>query len=218
MGIKKPLGCLGIFVALTAGVVLLVYGFVFRPMMGAWNTLRDIHQVNERIENRDAYTPSEPGALDQSQVERFVAAQRRINERLEEKLTGLQNQYDDLRETWQDREPTLREMMTAGSDLLQLYAEAKTIQVDALNAQGFSLEEYRHVRRAFYQALGHELMPYNLDAIAAAVGEGQLDIDPSAFKVERGDVPDTIRERNRDLVAPYADTAHEWLVFSWWGL
>ncbi len=218
MGMKKPLGCLGVFVVLIAAGMFMVYAFVVRPMMGSWNTLREIHQVNERIENQQPYTPPEPGALVATQVERFVAAQRQINDRLEQKISGLQEQYNELSEDWQDREPSIREIVTAGSDLLQLYADAKTIQVEALNEQEFSLEEYRFVRNAFYRSLGYELMPYNLDAIAAAAGEGKLDMDPGAFKMQREDIPEEIHERNRDLVAPYTDSADEWLIFSWWGL
>lgn len=218
MGMKKPLGCLGVFVALVAVVVIAVYAFVLRPMLGSWHTLQEINQVNERIENRDAYHSPQPGRLDPSQVDRFVAVQRRISDRLEERIALLQAQYEEVGEEWQDRDPALREVITAWGDVLQLYADAKTIQVEALNEQGFSLDEYRYVRQHFYHALGFDLLPYNIDAIAAAVGEQTTDLNMDEFQIRRQEIPEETLRHNRELVSDHAETAEEWLLFSWWGL
>ncbi len=218
MGIKKPLGCLGVFVVLVAVIVVAAYTFVVRPMMAGWQTLQEINQVNQRIENRDPYHPPEPGRLESSQVDRFVAVQRRISDRLEAKVSALQAQYEEIGEEWQERDPSIREVITVWGDVLQLYADAKTIQVEALNAQDFSLEEYRHVRQNFYRALGVDLLPYNIDAIAAAAGEQKIELDMDEFRIEREEIPQETLRRNRELVSDYTEAAEEWLLFSWWGL
>ncbi len=218
MGMKKPLGCLGVFVVLVAVVGIAAYTFLLRPVLTSLNTLQEINQVNERIENRDPYHPPEPGRLEPAQVDRFVAVQRQISDRLEEKVSALQTQYEEAGEEWRDRDPSIREVITVWGDVLQLYAAAKTIQVEALNAQDFSLEEYRHVRQNFYRALGVDLLPYNIDAIAAAADEQRIELGMDEFRIEREEVSEETLRRNRELVSDYTEAAEEWLLFSWWGL
>ncbi len=224
MGKKFFLGCFGIIALVIVAVVILAYSLVYRPLQAGLASLEDIHKANERIENQEVYEPPEEGELTPEQVARFTAAQRKINQRLEERISELQEKYEDLSEEWETRDPGIREVMTAWGDVLRLYADAKEIQVDALNEQDFSLSEYEFVRSAFYQALGLELLPYRIDAIAEAAGErrSMLDMDKLAdleqFERETRDISEQAQENNRELASEYSEEAEEWLFFAWWGL
>jgi hypothetical protein len=97
------------------------------------------------------------------------------------------------------------------------YADAKQIQVDALNNHDFSLQEYRFVQQSFYQALGVELFSYNIDQIAASASEGNFDMDMTQYENMQEQM-NQIPEQNRELVSPYAEDAENWITFAWWGL
>lgn len=213
-------GCLGVFVIVVAVAGVLAWFFVGRPVMNGLETFRDIHQTNERIENRASYDPPATGELTRSQVERFVTVQRTLSEELKQRLEELEQKYDQVNNQWEQREPTVREAIAVWGDLGNLYAEAKAVQVEALNDEGFSLEEYRFVRHSFYQALGYELIPYNLDSIAQAASEGDVgvEMDFERFRAERAQIPEETLAKNRELVSEHADGAEEWLAFAWWGL
>ena len=143
--------------------------------------------------------------------------QREIRQNLENVLTEFQEKYDELGQELENRDPTLREMMNVWGDLIGLYSDAKQVQVNALNNAGFSLEEYRFVQQSFYQALGVELFSYNIDQIARAAAEGNISLNMEEFEAAEQQMRE-VPERNRQLVAPYADSAEDWVVFAWWGL
>ena len=218
MGKKAVFGCMGVVGAVLFVLLLGLYLFVVRPVRSGLAALESVHRANERIENQDPYDSPPSGELEQEQVERFVSVQRQISERLEQELARLEEKYEEVSEQLEERDPSMREIMTVWGDIIKMYARAKDIQVEALNDQGFSLEEYHFVRRAFFQALGVGLLPYNLDSLAEAAASREVPTDMDAFEV-RPDSPSTaVLERNRERVAEHADAADEWLVFAWWGL
>ncbi len=218
MAKKFLFGCLGLAVGLMLVAGLSAYFFLYRPLRATLGNLERIHQANQRIENRQAYEPPAAGELSREPVERFVAVQRYIWERLEQEISVLEEKYEELGEELQERDASLAEMMTAWSDVLQLFAEAKNIQVDALNREDFSLAEYNFVRHAFYQALGLELLPYDLDSVAEAAHRREFAFAAEDFKTEEREIAEEALAKNRDLVSEYADEARQWLLFAWWGL
>ncbi|MCC5905444.1 MAG: hypothetical protein JJU13_04515 [Balneolaceae bacterium] len=217
MGKKIALGCLGVFAVVVIGGGFFAYQYVAKPMMGSISALENIHEKNTQISNQSSYTPPANRELEEAQVERFVNVQREIREGLENVLAEFQDKYEDLGEEWEERDPSIREMMNVWGDLVGMYSGAKQVQVDALNNANFSLEEYRYVQQSFYQALGVELFSYNIDQIAKAASEGNFDFDMEQFEETQRQM-DEVPQRNRDLVAPYADSAEDWVVFAWWGL
>ena len=216
MGKKIVFGCLGVGL-----LVLIVGGYLFytnvmKPISGAVGSFKEINEANERVVNRASYDPPLTGEMTADQVERFVAVQSEIRDRLDARLNTFQQKYDELSDDLKGRDPSFRQIMDVLGDVAKLYADAKRIQVDAINREGFSLDEYRFVQQSFYRALGMELFAYNLDAIARAAGENGLSFDLNELEQDyaRVEVP----EKNRELVAPYAESAEEWIKFAWWGL
>jgi hypothetical protein len=217
MGKKIALGCLGVFAIVVVGGGFLAYNYVAKPMMGSISSLQDIHEKNTQINNQSSYTPPESRELTEDQVDRFVNVQREIRQNLETMLTEFQDKYEELGQEWEERDPSIREMMNVWGDLVGMYSEAKQIQVDALNNANFSLEEYRYTQQSFYQALGVELFSYDIDKIAKAAADGNFNVNLEEFEETRQQI-DEVPERNRQLVAPYTDSAEEWITFAWWGL
>lgn len=221
MGKKIALGCLGVGLLVIAVGGFWGYNSFIKPMMGniteIQSSAQEINQKNNDIQNQSSYSKPESGEISEDQVERFVSVQKNIRQGTEELLTEFQEKYDELGRQFEEREPTYREMMNVGGDLMGLYADAKQVQVNSLNEAGFSLEEYRYVQQSFYQALGVELFSYNIDEIAKAASEGNINLDMKEFEAAQEQMQE-VPEQNRELVSPYADSAEDWIVFAWWGL
>jgi hypothetical protein len=217
MGKKIALGCLGIGLIIVIGGGYFAYSTFVKPLMSSVSVLEDIDKTNEQIENQSTYSVPESREINENQVERFVEVQKEIQTGLESRFEELQQKYDELNADLQNREPSLTEITGAWKDMMELYADAKQIQVDALNNHNFSLEEYRYVQQSFYQAMGVELFSYNIDQIAASASEGNFDLDMSQFESAQQQI-DEVPQVNRDLVSQYTEEADTWLVFSFWGL
>jgi hypothetical protein len=218
MGKKLTFGCLGLGLLVLILGGYFIYTLIVKPVAGGISTLRDIHEANERIVNRSPYQPPATGEMTAAQVERFVSVQTAVRQGLREQFTEFQNKYEEIGDDWERRDPTIREFTNVLGDALKLYADAKHIQVNALNREGFSLEEYRFVQKSFYHALGVELLTYNLDLIAKAASEGKFDFGTEELEEEYKYYHEEVPPKNRELAAPYAESADEWIVFAWWGL
>lgn len=180
-GKKIAIGCLGFFLIIVAAGGYFGYEFV-KPFIGGFSSLEEISEANSRIVLQMEYQRPASGELTQDQVTRFAAVQEQILAGLEDRFSDFQQKYEEIGGKWQDRDPTFREMVNVWEDLFDLYRDAKQIQVDALNQQGFSLSEYRFVQSSFYQALGVELFAFNIDRIAEAARDGIFDLNMEEFE------------------------------------
>jgi hypothetical protein len=88
-----------------------------------------------------------------------------------------------------------------------LIVDAKEAQVDALNANGFSLGEYAWVRGQVIRAAGFSAYQVDLAALAA-------DGDDDLVRELEADVP----AANVALVAPYAEELEQFLPLAAFGL
>lgn len=221
MGKKIALGCLGVGLLILIGGGFLTYTYIYKPVMGSVESLQEIHETNNRIDNQSTYEPPADNVMTEEQVERFVAVQKQIQSGVEERLNEFQQKYEELEQELQNQnqEPGLTDIMNAWGDIINLYSDAKQIQVDALNEHDFSLQEYRYVQQSFYSALGMELFSYNIDQIAEAASEGNFNnMNLEQFEQQQSELEQQVPEMNRELVSQYADSAESWMVFSWWGL
>ena len=217
-GKKVAIGCLGIFILIVAVGGVSLYMFLIKPVLGGLETLEEIHQANTKIENQAPYQPPPGGELESEQVERFVSAQREISTGLEPILSELKEKHEALDDDWREGDISIFEARGVLEEMLNLYAEAKNIQVAALNRQDFSLQEYRFVRQAFYRGLGAGLFPYNVDVMAETASKRELDMDLDKFETQKEEFSQEALEKNRELAAEYAGEAEEWLIFAWFGI
>lgn len=217
MGKKIALGCLGIGLLVVVVGGYFAYSTFVKPLMSSVTVLEEIDKSNAQIDNQSSYTLPEDRELEEEQVARFVDVQKEIRAGLEARFSEFQQKYEELSADLENREPTFNEITGAWGDMIKMYADAKQIQVDALNNHDFSLQEYRYVQQSFYQALGVSLFSYNIDQIAASASEGDFNMDMSQYENLQEQI-DQVPEQNRELVSQYSEDAENWLVFAWWGL
>lgn len=203
---KMLAGCL-IVIALvvvvggTAG-----YFFVFKPAyqfaaaVGSFTT--QFAELNDQIEREQRYRPPLEGMLSPDQLQRYLDAQRDIRTGMQDQLTQLTQRFEQAKEdiNRQHTDTNILELAKAYRDLDDLILVAKQQQVDALNAHGFSLEEYLYVRNTTFRALGEEI------AVVAFGQQGEVPLVPQ--------LPEDVVE----MVQPHREALMKSYVLAWFGL
>lgn len=205
------IGCAAVLVLLTVagvGVVWFKFGDDISAgidaVQGVAKLAPQFEELNESIENRADYAPPSNEELGEDAFQRFLAAQRQMRNGLEGRLEELQSKYEALEQEIDERggQAGLGDMMGAYSDLTDLLIDAKRVQVEAINDQNFSLQEYNWVRNQVYRGIGESVA---VAAIAANPGAS-------------GDFKTTVPEATREMVEPYREELMKSHVLAWWGL
>lgn len=205
------IGCLAVLVILTVagvGVVWYKFGDDISAGIGAVQGVAKLaprfEELNESIENRAGYTPPANGELSEDTFQRFLTAQRRMRGELEGRLEELQAKYDSLEQEIDERggQAGISDMMGAYGDLTDLLIDAKRVQVEAINDQNFSLQEYNWVRDQVYRAIGESV------AVAAIAANPDTS----------GEFKATVPEATREMVEPHREELMKAHVLAWWGL
>lgn len=209
MGRKVAIGCGVVFVVLFLAGAAVAWWFIGRPasrVVGAVRDVQRIETIRDGIRDTSAYQAPQDGVLTEGQVERYLAVQRSMVDRLEGRVETLRERYETIDD--QGRDPTPGELAQAWADTTGLLVEATEAQVDALNASDFSLDEYRWVRGQVLAAAGFAVPSYDVTDLA---GDGPSDgaIDPATR---------TVPETNVELVAPHREEIERTLPFAWFGL
>jgi F0F1-type ATP synthase membrane subunit b/b' len=170
MNKKVVFGCLGAFllVMIAAGVGL--YHFVWKPVsavatnaidgvkstvQGSIDAAQKLEALNQSIVNQGPFTAPADGLLTQAHVDGLLAVHQSMRDGLGDKMKLLDERYG-VAQTTPVAEPTINDVskaLTALKDLAGLVGETKQAQVAALNAQGWSLEEYRWVAATTFAAM-----------------------------------------------------------------
>lgn len=210
MGRKLAIGCGAVFLVLLVAGAGVAWWFIGRPaasMVGAVRDVQRIESIREEVRDTSSYQAPADGVLTGGQVERYMDVQRAMRSRLEERVETLRDRYEAIDD--ENRNPSPAELARAWADTTGLLVDATEAQVDALNAQDFSLEEYRWVRGQVLLAAGFAAPGYDITDLA---GDGPSDgeaIAPGATEVP---------EENVQLVEPYAEEIEQTLPFAWFGL
>jgi hypothetical protein len=178
---KKALGgCLVVGLVLLVGGATVGWFVVVKPLWQAGSELVEagkqwaqVAELDASVRNTSRYSPPAGDRLDAGAVERFITVQAAIEQALGSDWKALEQKYEALNRSFEDeaREPSLQELFGAYSDLSGLILTAKRAQVDALNAIGMSLEEYRYLRVQSYMAAGialHDESPLAVEDTAVA--------------------------------------------------
>lgn len=206
MNKKVVMGCL---VAVAAVLVIgggLGYYYVVRPLTNtvkAGAELTKLAELDRQVTNRQPFSAPSDSLLKQSDVERFMQVSGAVMSGLQNRAQELESKYEGL----SNGNPSVREIINAYADIIRLVVSAKELQVRALNAAGFSLDEYAWVRTAVLEATGHSVAQVNLMALA----EGTVQEEGSP---RVSSVPD----ENIELVAPYTDRINEYVGLAMFGL
>lgn len=203
---KILLGCLVVLAVVAIGGGTAGYFMVIKPAyefatdVGGFAT--EFGELNEQVRREPGFQPPPDGAIDEAQFQRYLAAQRDIRAGMAGKLTELQERWKGMQAEIdrQGRDANIVELVTAYRDLGDLILDAKRNQVRALNAHGFSLQEYMYVRNQTFFALGEEV------AVASFGDQGAP---------QRGRrMPDEVL----DMVRPHREELMEGYALAWFGL
>ncbi|MEE4297703.1 MAG: hypothetical protein V2J20_13940 [Wenzhouxiangella sp.] len=203
---KPLLGCLMAAALLVVGGGVAGYFLVFKP---AYQFASDVGRftsefvaLNDEIERDQRYQPPLEGMLSPQQLERYLAVQRDIRAGMQGQLDQLTGRFERVNSELerQERDTNILDMITAYRDLGDLILAAKQQQVQAINAHGFSLQEYLYIRNISFRALGEDI------AVAAF---GQQGAPPMVRELPE-DVVELVRAHREELMKSYP--------LAWFGL
>jgi hypothetical protein len=200
---------------------LLLYFGVYRParaVMGDLDQAARLKAMNAGVVNRESFLKPLNGDLTGDQLARFARVQSGIHVGLGPDYPLLEERAAKLRgvtTTDGNTDPHrlgVREAIMAFRGIGPVMLRAKELQVNALNVEGFSVEEYRWVREHFYRSLGFSRTGAYFEDFAAQVKAGKgMDV-PS----EAGLPPES--EHNKDLATAYSDSVKSWFPLLVFGL
>jgi hypothetical protein len=210
---KLVLGLGGAVLAGILGLAAFFYFTVFQParsVMGDLDQMARLKSMNDGVWNRDAYIAPPDGHLTADQIGRFARIQSAMRIGLGSTYSFLDERAARLKglaRTGEDGPRAgrlgIRDAILALRGLGPVLIRAKESQVNALNAEGFSVEEYRWVRRGVYGALG-----FSRDGV-------YLEDFPAGPETTSPRIP---TDRDRELAAAYADSVETWFPFLVFGL
>jgi hypothetical protein len=246
---KLVIGCGLALVLLGIAASAGFYYFVYRPartFVASMSQIGEVAELDAKVANTRPFTAPPDDTLTEAQVRRFVAVQEALHARMGTRATELQAKYKAIEQRKDTGGVALSEVVGAYRDLFGVIAEAKRAQVEGLNAQAFSLDEYGWVKSRFYEAAGvtatgidfremagkvrsgdfKALQEMVTDAGTAVSGAGQTagsttmdDPAPKApTRIETDAAGVGIPEANKTLVAPFKDKAATWMVYGAFGL
>jgi len=210
---KLAIGCLVVVVLFAVGGGIAGY-WLYSKARGYIAQFQALEKLDKNVTNVAAFTAPANGELTDDMVRRFVAVQERMSARLGARVAEMKAKQDAFqkRQEAESRQPSASEAIAVVSDMMKLILEGKAAQVDALNEQRFSLEEYAWVKGQVYRAAGMtvaELSVKNLPELARQGGSVTKEVGDAV-----GDVP----PRNKELVAPLIPKLKDWAPFAFFGL
>jgi hypothetical protein len=178
-------------------------------------SLSDLGKLEAEVKNKAPHTAPASGELTEVQVQRFVRVQEHVSSALGQRMRDFEQKYQHLTSGGNNAEASVREVFNGVRELAGVYVEARRYQVDALNKESFSQDEYSWVRNRMFEAAGMEVANrIDLRSLERAVREGTGINDFEAPTVPKLDVP----EKNVALVKPYMKKLDEWIPLAFFGL
>lgn len=195
---KLAIGC-GIFVLL-AGIVLAGLGYyAYRQVSSSVAQFREFGQVPDlerSIRNRDAFVPPASEELTESQVDKLVQVQTEVRRRVGERMASFEEKYKVIARNDNATIADAPAIIRAYGDLAAAWVDAKRSQVDALNAAGLSLEEYRWIRDQAYRALGLPFVDLDMGRFADESARSRMLENPAELRGSLGPAgPEVNRKR-----------------------
>ena len=217
---KLVVGCL-VIVALGAIAVVAGSYYLYRAATPYIENARsylqglsELDAIQKNIKNTTPYRAPETGELTEPQLQRFARVQDHVRASLGQRMKEFEEKYQHLK-SGNNAQPSITELITGLRDLAGVFLDARRYQVDALNQEGFSQQEYSWVRARVFEAAGIEAAHMiDLSELERAVRDGAGVTDFKAPEMPKMDVP----EKNRELVKPYLKQMDEWIPLAFFGL
>jgi hypothetical protein len=193
------IGCLGVTALIVLALGAAGWFLVARPVLEVMDAIERLEARGSLADALAQQAPFEPPAdrrLTRDHVERYLAATEALAVTVELRVGDFQRLADDL----EGRNFDGFEVITAAREWLTFLRAALGMvdaQVTALDAQGFSFEEYVWVRYEVLRASDAIDAPFDPQALAAGFGAGRAPLPP----LPEGDVP----PENVALIATYRE-------------
>jgi hypothetical protein len=174
-------------------------------------------EADNRLVSTASYQGPASGELTAEQVERFLRVQAHVRRTLGERANAFKEKYKEIgtsRPDGTEVQPSLSQLLAGLADMSQIYVDARRAQVDALNAEKFSREEFTWVRLRVYQAAGIEATGYEPRELERALNGMSSGTQVTVPDVDLPDAP----AANRALVKPHVGELMEWLAMASFGL
>jgi hypothetical protein len=213
---KIAIGC-GLVVVLLAAAAAIGSYLVYRKVstaFGDFAQLAAVPELERSVRNQSPFTPSSSGELTDAQVQRLMRVQATVRATLGAKGAELEQKYKTLLEKDKATALDLPALISAYRDLAVSYLDAKRAQVEALNEAGFSIAEYRWVRRQAYAALGMPMMDVDVAKIVEDVRSGRTPGEPE----RPAPIGPTGPAANQDLVKPHRKALEDNAGLAFFGL
>ncbi len=218
---KFAIGC-GVVVLLVA-IAGAVGVFYFAHRVGStvrqFAALGAIPDIERQVQDTRPYEPPASGEFTDAQLNKLLAVQTAIKQKLGTRFDELNSKYRSLSDTLEHREANVTDtpaLLSAYSDLAATYLDAKRWQVEALNAQHLSLAEYRWIRKQAYGAIGLPVMDFDLARIVSDVKAGRTS-SLNEMQVNMVVGP-TGPDANQKLVQPQHKTLEDNVALAFLGL
>jgi len=208
-------GCLFFLVGLVVLLGLLGWlanAFVIQPARALVEDFRQLVQLEGGVQRQQAYRPPANGQLTPEQLQRLLRVQRAVRQGLGSRYKAIEGRLRQLSDRFSGQQQLdYRAALDLFRDSGALIVEAKKLQVQNLNAQGFSLEEYRWVRSQVYAALELGLPELDPQKILSQIASGNF--NPTSVLEAPPPNP-----ANRKLVQPYSKELRDFYALTWFGL
>lgn len=161
---KIAIGC-GLALLLTGLAAGILGYYAYRQVSGTitqFAVLAEAPELEKSVRNREVYVPPDTEELTDAQIEKLVRVQADIRKRLGDRMAAFEAQYKTLLEKKEASITDGPTIVQAYADLATVWIDAKRGQVEALNATGLSLDEYRWIRDQSYRALGQPFVDMDL--------------------------------------------------------
>ncbi len=209
---RWALGCgVAVLILLVVGGAL-TWNFVGQPLWSVYTAVREVQNVGNldaRLTNRAPFAVPAGDVVTEPQMERYVSVLERTAGSAQARLDDLQRRFEDLEGrdfAWTD----VWRLGDAYGGFLRLLVDTKEAQVAALNAEGFSAEEYAWVRGEVLRAAGLPGIGYGVaDFAGALTGGAEPDVRPSL---------EPIPPANRELVERFRERLDEVAFLAAFGL
>lgn len=214
---KLAIGC-GLVMLLTGVAAAGVAYYVYRQVsttIAQFSGFAELPELDKRVQNKRAYTPPASDEISEAQIEKLTQVQSAIRQRLGQRIAEFEAKYKVLLEKKDATITDAPAVISAYGDLASTWIEAKRSQVEALNAAGLSLEEYRWIREQAYRALGKAFV--DLD-IAKFIEEAKSGISSQSVGKLRGALEPGGPVINRERIAKFKKILEENLALASFGL
>lgn len=215
---KKILIALLIVIALGAVAVAGVGYYVYRQVRSTasqFAALAQLPDIERGVRVRGAFVPPSSEELTEAQVQRLVRVQAAVRQRLGERVAELEKKYAALAKKDQASLTDAPAVIAAYGDVVSMWLDAKRSQIQALNEQGLSLEEYRWIRHQAYRALGTPFVDLDIGKLVEDVRRGVSASEPAQLLGSLGEVGPEI---NRKLIDRVRKQLEENLALASFGL